>query len=567
MAQNSNDIYIEVLSDLIEKWEDEVVEFKEAKGQFDSDKLGRYFSAISNESNLHNQQFGWLVFGVRENDHVIVGSHYKEGSSLNKLKAEIGTSTTGKTSFLDIIEIYPLNEEGKPQRVIMFKIPATPIGIPMEWKGRAYGRKGDTTDLLPQAEIDIIRNQKGKDWSRQLVPGGSIRDLEPNALLLAREKYKSRKKDQLISEEVDQLSDEAFLNKIQLMRDGQLTYAALVLLGKADSKHLIERPPSIMWRVHGGNEDILDYKIIDFPFITAAERVYQRIRNLTFRYMPDKTTLFPMEISKYDQSILYEILDNCIAHQDYSMGARIYVDEFEDQIVFSNPGSFIPGDIRTVLQPGYTPPYYRNQLLADSMMNFNMIDTASMGILKVYKILRNRYFPMPNYDIENNQVKVTIFGKLFDTRYTQILFERPDLNLDTVYLMDKIQKHEKISHEDIIRLRKAGLIEGRSPNIYLSSSVSEIIDERESYIKNRGFSDKYYQDLIADYIKEFGKANRKSINKLLYDKLPDTLTDDQKKNKIKNLLYKLKKRGIIVPDSPNSQKCYWILNKQDDQCD
>ena len=40
-----------VLYDLIENWENEVVEFKEASRDFDMDKIGRYFSAVSNEVN------------------------------------------------------------------------------------------------------------------------------------------------------------------------------------------------------------------------------------------------------------------------------------------------------------------------------------------------------------------------------------------------------------------------------------------------------------------------------------------------------------------------------------
>lgn len=58
--------YYEILENLMERWEHEIVEFKEAKGNYDTDKIGRYFSAISNEANLRQQQYGWLIFGVSE---------------------------------------------------------------------------------------------------------------------------------------------------------------------------------------------------------------------------------------------------------------------------------------------------------------------------------------------------------------------------------------------------------------------------------------------------------------------------------------------------------------------
>ena len=58
--------YYEILQDLMERWEYEIVEFKEAKGSYSEDKIGQYFSAISNEVNLKQQQYGWFILGVSE---------------------------------------------------------------------------------------------------------------------------------------------------------------------------------------------------------------------------------------------------------------------------------------------------------------------------------------------------------------------------------------------------------------------------------------------------------------------------------------------------------------------
>jgi ATP-dependent DNA helicase RecG len=57
--------------------ENEVVEFKEAKNGYDFTKLGKYFSALSNEANLKGKPYGWLVFGVENNKHAIVGSQFR----------------------------------------------------------------------------------------------------------------------------------------------------------------------------------------------------------------------------------------------------------------------------------------------------------------------------------------------------------------------------------------------------------------------------------------------------------------------------------------------------------
>ncbi len=70
--------YYEILENLMERWEYEIVEFKEAKSSYDTDKIGRYFSAISNEANLHQQQYGWLVFGVGEELVSVCTEYYVE---------------------------------------------------------------------------------------------------------------------------------------------------------------------------------------------------------------------------------------------------------------------------------------------------------------------------------------------------------------------------------------------------------------------------------------------------------------------------------------------------------
>lgn len=214
------------------------------------------------------------------------------------------------------------------------------------------------------------------------------------------------------------------------------------------------------------------------------------------------------------------------------------------------------------MQKTYNPPFYRNQLLADSMVKFHMIDTATSGIKKVYRIQKDKFFPMPDYDFRvNNQVSVKVYGKILDDRYTYILYNHPEFDLETVYLLDQVQKGygKTLSNEAIQYLRKYHLVEGRKNNLFLSAKVAQTIQEEAQYIKNKAFDDQYYRDLIVQYLKKYGKAQRKDIRKLLMDKLPDSLSDKQKEYKIGNLLSSLKRRGIIKTSSSNQQKSFWIL--------
>lgn len=558
--------YYEILRDLMERWEYETVEFKEVKGQYSEDKIGQYFSAISNEANLKNQQYGWFILGVSEQKNKYpVGTSFKQGTPtlLEKFKYEISRNTTDGMTFLEVIELNPVYK-GNVKRVLMFKIPAAVAGMPTEWKTRYYARNGESLVPLQQYKIDAIRNQQRRDWSRQFLPGASICHLDKEAVFFARTKYKEKMNKPHISEEVDGLTDEEFLTKLKLMSEGKVTNAAMLLLGNAEYDNLLDSAPSMMWRLIAADGTVKDYEIFGIPFLTVTEKIFARIRNLTYRYMPNQLSLFPKETQQYDSWLLRELMNNCIAHSNYLLGGRIYVNEEDDCISIVNPGDFLPQRVENVLQKTYNPPFYRNQLLADAMVKFHMIDTATSGIKKVYRIQKEKFFPMPDYDLLTaNQVSVKVYGKTLDERYTHMLFEHPELDLETVFLLDQIQKGhgQKLSKNAVALLRKHHLVEGRANSLYLSAEVAKTIEEEAEYIKNKAFDDQYYRDMIIDYLEKFGKAQRKDIRKLLWNKFPAVLSDRQKERKILTLLTALKRANKIETDSANKQISNWILKK------
>lgn len=85
-----------LLDDLIARWESEVVEFKLAGNDYDTDKIGEYFSALSNEANLRNEECAWLVFGV-DNKSVKLWSLKSVLCSTNHFAECAGSTTAGGT--------------------------------------------------------------------------------------------------------------------------------------------------------------------------------------------------------------------------------------------------------------------------------------------------------------------------------------------------------------------------------------------------------------------------------------------------------------------------------------
>ena len=105
------------------------------------------------------------------------------------------------------------------------------------------------------------------------------------------------------------------------------------------------------------------------------------------------------------------------------------------------------------------------------------------------------------------------------------------------------------------------MIEGRKPNLYVSASVAKATDSKASYIRMRAQDDIFYAKLLTDYLEQFGQATRQEVNQLLLSKLSDGLDNEQKSNKINNLLTKLRRRGIIQNRGPDKAP-RWCLAEQ-----
>lgn len=185
-----------------------------------------------------------------------------------------------------------------------------------------------------------------------------------------------------------------------------------------------------------------------------------------------------------------------------------------------------------------------------------MIDTIGSGIKRMFRIQRDKYFPLPEYDFSNNKVKVTIIGKVVDLNYARKLAELPTLSLNEIILLDKVAKQKSLSDIEIKSLKGKYLIEGRKPNFHISSDVAAATGEKTDYMKQRGIDDKYCQKMIVEYLEKFNQGTRVDFENLLLEKLPDILDIKQKKNKIKNNLQILRRSGQIV----NIDKV-WKLSK------
>lgn len=549
----------EKIIQMIESFESEVVEFKEAKTNYSFNDIGKYFSALSNEANIRGFQEAWLVFGI-SNDKKFTGTEFRKQGGLQSLKKELVNGTNERLTFLEIYEL-----SMHKCRIIAFQIPPAIRGIPTTWQGAAYAREHESLCPLPMNKVDLIRSQIGMDWSKEIVKEASVEDLDPVAVKKARELFSKRQSDRGKAQEIlSKLSDVEVLNKAGITIKGKITRTALLLLGKSESAYFFDGfIPRITWTLYNADNSVKAYEHFDMPMLLAVDKVYNKIRNEKYRYIAGQQTLFPDEVNQYEPELIKEIINNCIAHQDYRMRGKINVEEFEDKLVFINEGAFIPETIETALEPGYKPPYYRNVFLCNAMVNLYMIDTNSMGIPMMYQIQRDKCFPLPTYDLSiANRVRVTVYGKILDKNYTQLLHADTELNMRMVFFLDKVQKKEVISKESFKLLKRQGLVEGRYPNIFVSFKVADIVGQKAAYIRNRGLEDDICKQLIVKALEAMGEASKREIMEVLENALPEVLDEGQKSKKVSNLLQAMKKEGLVAAEG-KTRHAKWILQQKE----
>jgi ATP-dependent DNA helicase RecG len=535
--------------------ETEWVEFKKAQTNFSDFDLGTYFSALANEANLKQQRCAWLVLGVEDAyPHKISGTGWLKGNraALDELKQKIAEGTGGHT----FSEIYELTlTEG---RVLMFCISPSPVGMPTPWKGHYYGRNGESKVPLSISKLEAIRNQNiQSDWSAEICPSATIDDLDPTALAVAKEKFLQKHKGRQFVEDTTRWDLTTFLDKAKLTRNGKLTRAAILLLGKPESAHHVSpHPAQITWKLVTEEEA---YEHFGPPFLIAIEMVFSRIRNVKFRIQAS-TRLLPEEIDKYDSTIVLEALNNCIAHQDYTKNSRIIVTETTDRLILQSSGEFYDGSVEDYVLHEKTPDRYRNTFLAQAMVCLNMIDTMGMGIRRIFQKQSKRYLPMPEYDLSNNaKVVVTIFGRQLDENYGKILMERKDLSLAEIVALDRIQKAQPVEREIATALRRKGLITGRYPKLYLAADIARATGSPADYTKHRAFDKSYYKDLVLKFLWQHKEGTPHDFQRLLLDKLSDLDTESQRKAKLRNLLQEMAKEGQIRNIGARGNQARWRL--------
>ncbi|MEK6284360.1 MAG: RNA-binding domain-containing protein [Acidobacteriota bacterium] len=544
--------------------ETEWVEFKHNNAN--PVKIGEYISAISNGAVLHGKRAGYIVWGVEDRTHNVLGTTFQPR------RAKVGNEEL-ENWLLRLLSpridftIHEFERNGLP--MVLFEIQAANTA-PVRFQGEEFIRVGSYNKKLKdyqekERKLWHILSSTRQDWSAQVVEGASLADLDPQALQFARAQYKEKNPKAAAASST--WDDATFLNKAKVCIGGKVTHTALLLLGKDESTHYLSPAQArITWVLRDERNLEKDYQHFGLPLILASDQVLGKIRNLTIRQLPSGT-LFPHEVTQYEPWVIRETLHNCIAHQDYTVGGRINVVETPESLFFTNLGSFIPGTVEDMIRSDAPPEVYRNPFLAQAMVNLNMIDTIGSGIKKMFTLQWQRSFPMPDYELgEPNKVAVRLTGRELDENYTRLLMSRTEIDLMDVIALDKVQKKRLLDNEAFKRLKQRKLIEGRRPNLFVSARVAAATGDKAAYIKHRAFDKAHYKSMVISYLERFGEASRPEMDRLLVEKLSDVLDEMQKRNFVTNLLQEMKREKLVRPQGA-TRAAKWVLYKTGDEAD
>lgn len=550
--------------------ETEWLEFKRAEHSFGYDQMAQYVSALANEANLDRRDEGWLVMGIDNKIDPTRGMRPATGTQfartmeeVNRVKESIAAQTAPPVVLQAPFELHVAGPDGATAaRVLMWRVPAAPRGVPVACKGHYWGRAGEKLGALPLHKLDTLRAQSAlHDWSATVVSDDWTL-LDPHAIARARELYARRyaPKPDIVAE-MRRQSDAEFLHTLRIAVNGGLTRAALVLLGKSVATSLLGGPtPRISWQLVDHRGDHVTHQHFELPLVLAIDSLIARIRIIEVNVLPPREVA-PLNLPNYDDWVIREALHNCVAHQDYTQGGRILVTESPDSLRFFNYGEFLPGSVEKVLQASQPEQRYRNACLANAMVELDLMETMNRGVKGMFRKQRDRFFPLPDYEIDAQpaSVGVTIHGRTLDERYVSALMTHTDLSLEEAVLLDQVQKGRLPPSSRLQRLRAKGLVEGRGPKVRLSAAVAVALGSEVAYVNQKGPVAQDYKDVVCRLL-AMAPQPRAKIDELLLPKLMMWIPGaTERKRYIKDLLSDMARQGTIRNIGKPTRGAIWTL--------
>lgn len=514
--------------------------------------LASYISALANMDG------GCIVIGVQDRTLAVTGIQEFADYTVENVVHRVLGRTPGLPSMG--LRVQELRASDTGAVVWLVHVPRHAPRELVFAHDQAWQRDGDSLTGLREdlRRAILLEPLAGEDWSAVLVPGATLEDLDPAAIAKAREKYFEKHQRQPWAAQVPLWDAAKLLDKVGLTVHGQVTRACLLLLGLPEraTALLSPHPVEITWKVAAERVAELFHP----PFLLTTTHVAQHIRNPNIKLFP-ANELLAVTLPRYDtNTVLLEGLHNCLAHQDYAQCGRIVVEESAGLVRMINLGGFFDGKPEDYASGERTPGRYRNERLAKAMAEIGMIDKVGFGIHDMVQAQRRRFLPLPDYEGSSPLRTVfNVYGQEIDENYSHWLMERTDLSIEHVLWLDRLQKKLKLDAAQVAELRRAGLVEGRSPKLHISAQMATATGQEVEYLNQRRPDVEDYKTVLCKLL-ALGPQPRTKVDALLLPKLQLWIPElSKRKEYVKALLKEMSKEERIQNIGGRTKAALWAL--------
>lgn len=516
---------------------------------------------------LCNEQGGALVIGMDDKyPHKIVGTKQNEGC-IGQLESQIYKDTGIRPKIYELYE----NEKLKKGRVLVIEVPPRPTGMVFKFEDVALMRVGEELQPMSDEMFLSIIQEKEPDFSQQICRNASIEDLDEKAIQVLKEKYAQKQNNPRFLT----LDKEQILSDLNLIVDGKITNAAVILLGKEDfiRQELPQSAIMLEFR-HTESQITFDNRIAyRQPFYLMIDQLWHDIdlRNGTF---PIKEGPYIFDVPYFNEEVIRESINNAIAHRDYRRTCETVIKQYPQKLSIVNAGGFPHGvTLDNLLTVPSTP---RNRLLSDVLSKTGIVERSGQGVDKIFYNTLSEGKQAPDYS-NSDAFKVelvlsaTIQDKafaLFIESVQQNLTEENKLSVFEIIALDKLRRGIKQIGKSVLQqLKDRKLVEkrGKTSDTYyiLCRSYYEFTGNEAEYSKK---SDWDIEQMLAIIIPYLGKYNKAKMGDFV-NLMDGHLTRKQVRIYIQQMI----KLEILVPQgkgpattyqiSENYQKSSQLMNK------
>lgn len=371
--------------------------------------VGEDISALANSATLNDRDYAYLIWGVDDGSHEIVGTKVRlqlEKKGEQELENWLRYLLSKNADF----EFYDTEVDGKHVELIRIH---KALNEPVAFQKIDYIRSGSYTKKLNEfptfrAQLwDKLRHSLFEDVRVKIDQRYEdiIRLLQVDAYFTLLKIPQPTEKDAVIH----------YLNEDRIIRkqdNGLYSITNLGALLFAKDLNEFARLGRKSMRVvqYKGKNRLLLQK--EESFVQGYAVCFENIVRYVNALLPsneDVNTVQLSTISKFPLPSIREAIANSLIHQDlYITGAAPVVEIFENRVEVTNPGTPLVDVLRII----DNPPKSRNEKLASLMRRLKMCEELGRGWDRMVLACEAQFLPAPRIDVFQDSTKVTLFSKI-----------------------------------------------------------------------------------------------------------------------------------------------------------